>query len=83
MGVKPVKSESDSVFPTRDCIWITGCRFDKLPFDFAQGLSLPNGKALSGAEGESPCHIPASLDPVEQRIPIAIEGAAEAAEDGE
>ena len=27
------------------------CRFDKLPFDFAQGLSLSNGKALSGAEG--------------------------------
>ena len=29
----------------------SSCRFDKLPFDFAQGLSLSNGKALSGAEG--------------------------------
>ena len=26
-------------------------RFDKLPFDFAQGLSLSNGKALSLPKG--------------------------------
>ena len=31
-------------------LWVgrlTVCRFDKLPCDFAQGLSLSNGKALS------------------------------------
>ena len=26
---------------------VTDCRFDKFPFDSAQGLSMSNGKALS------------------------------------
>ena len=30
---------------------LDGCRFDKLPFDFAQGLSLSNGKALNLPKG--------------------------------
>ena len=28
------------------------CRFDRLPFDFAQGLSLSNGKARSLPRGD-------------------------------
>ena len=30
------------------------CRFDKLPFDFAQGLSLSNGKALIPPKSTKP-----------------------------
>ena len=40
-----------------DAIHLTGCRFDKLPFDSAQGLSLSNGKALSLPKGKARCHV--------------------------
>ena len=35
------------------CVSCAKSRFDKLPFDFAQGLSLSNGKAPSPSRGSA------------------------------